>query len=141
MRRHITAIALLGTLAFGTAAQADYEAGVSAYENRHYEAAFDYFLEEAQNDHLDAQVRLGHMYWRGEGTARNLVRAGMWLTVAYLSGRTELVGPLEELRGDMSEGQLVMAERMAIEWVVGEAPDTENLYQIQDQYGLPEEQL
>lgn len=109
-----------------------YEAGLAAYEAQNYRAAFNSFLEAARDDdHHEAQVRLGRMYVQGRGTARDLVRGYMWLTVAYLRGDMALSDELNEIRREMTEPQIVASERQAIEWVVGEEPEVEDLYQLE----------
>ncbi len=128
----MTLAAALVLAAVPAQANPTYEAGVAAYDSQNFRAAFNSFLESARDDdHHEAQIRLGRMYTAGRGTAQDLVRGYMWLTVAYLRGDMALSDELAEIRLEMTEQQIVASERLAIEWVVGEEPTTEDLYQLE----------
>lgn len=67
------------------AAVADgYEAGVSAYQQGNYLKAKSIFKRLAQQGHVESQVRLGELYDKGKGVARNFEKAVKWYRIAAL---------------------------------------------------------
>jgi TPR repeat protein len=109
-------IAVLVSLA-GTAS-AEYERGLSQYEQGNYERALMEFRTDANIGHTQAMRKLGEMYLAGEGVdSPDLIQAVKWLTLAYLQGDTELVATLETIREDISESQLVAGEQAALQWL------------------------
>lgn len=115
----IKTLAFLSLLIAGPAALADYDQATAAYEAGDYAVAFSGFQEAAEENHTQAQARLGELYRDGRGTEQDMVRAHMWMTVAYLRGASELRASLAEMRQSMSEGQISQSERLAIEWFEG----------------------
>lgn len=121
--RIIKILALVSLMTQGSIALADYDRAATAYEAGDYAAAFAGFRDAAMENHTQAQARLGELYRDGRGVGQDLVRAHMWMTVAYLRGASELRTPLSTMRAAMSEGQVAQSERMAIEWVEGGVSD------------------
>lgn len=117
--RIIKALAFVSLMIPGTVVLADYDQAAAAYEAGDYAAAFAGFREAAMENDTQAQARLGAMYRDGRGTDQDLVRAHMWMTVAYLRGASELRTPLSTMRQTMSEGEVAQSERLAIEWFEG----------------------
>ncbi|MEX1198388.1 MAG: hypothetical protein WEB57_11090 [Pseudohongiellaceae bacterium] len=115
----INILAFVALITAGPAALAGYDEAAAAYEAGDYEAAFAGFQEAAQENHRQAQARLGELYRDGRGTEQDVVRAHMWMTIAYLRGASELRNPLATMRETMGEGQVAQSERMAIEWFEG----------------------
>jgi len=122
-----TALLLAVSLAH---ANSSYDAGKAAYEAQNYSAAFGHFFTAAnEDDHHQSQLEVGRLYAAGRGVAADLTQGYKWLTIAYLRGMTTLSDELAELRQEMTEPQVVEAERLAIEWVVGEGEDPFDIYQ------------
>lgn len=112
----ILSMAVLMSVA-GTAA-AEYERGLTQYEQGNYERAMMEFRTDANIGHTQAMRKLGEMYLAGEGIENpDPVQAVKWLTLAYLQGDTELVATLETVREDISESQLVAGEQAALQWL------------------------
>lgn len=112
----LLSIAMLMSLA-GTAT-AEYERGLSQYEQGNYDRALMEFRTDANIGHTQAMRKLGEMYLAGEGVENpDPVQAVKWLTLAYLQGDTELVTTLESIREDISESQLVAGEQAALDWL------------------------
>lgn len=129
--KYLISLAAALLLAVGVAhANSSYEAGKAAYEAQNYSAAFSHFFTAANEDnHQQSQLEVGRLLVAGRGIASDLTQGYKWLTIAYLRGMSELSDELAEVRRDMAESQVVEAERLAIEWVVGEAEDPFDIYQ------------
>jgi TPR repeat protein len=118
-RSIISTLTFLSLMAAGSTVLADYDSGLAAYEAGDYDVAFISFAEAAEQNHAQAQARLGELFRDGRGTERDLVQAHMWMTIAYLRGESNVRDSLAALRSDMSEGDVALSERLAIEWVEG----------------------
>ena len=94
----LLSIAVLMSLA-GTAT-AEYERGLSQYEQGNYDRALMEFRTDANIGHTQAMRKLGEMYMAGEGVeSPDPVQAVKWLTLAYLQGDSELVSTREHSSG------------------------------------------
>lgn len=121
--RIIKILAFASLMAPGAMVLADYDQAAADYEAGDYAAAFAGFQEAARENDTQAQARLGELYRDGRGAEQDVVRAHMWMTIAYLRGATELRTSLSTMRQTMSEGQVAQSERMAIEWFEGGVSD------------------
>ncbi len=121
--RIIKILSFITLTAAATSVLADYDQAMDAYEAGDYDTAFSEIQAAAQENDARAQAQLGRMYEKGEGTDRDVMRAHMWMTVAYLRGQRELREPLAAMRERMSDGQIAQAERLAIEWYEGGVSD------------------
>ena len=70
------------------AAQADFDAGMTAYQNGDYETAFEEFERLAEKDIVLAQTNLGYMYSLGEGVEQDLEKSAYWFREAAKNGST-----------------------------------------------------
>jgi uncharacterized protein len=66
--------------------QADFNAGVAAYEKGNYKAAFDEWLPLAQNNDPAAMRNIGHIYRRGLGVGQDYKKAMTWYKRAATLG-------------------------------------------------------
>lgn len=67
----ILALPVLLILLLGNVAQADYRAGLTAYQNKDFETAAREWTPLADAGHMYALYNLGWMYKKGEGVARS----------------------------------------------------------------------
>ena len=71
-----------------TEESSNYDAGIAAYERRHYEMAIYDFEQRAMQGDPVAQFCLGYMYKHGKGIAQNNKKAIEWYTKAAKQGYT-----------------------------------------------------
>ena len=74
--------ARIGRLAYETGKRYAYGYGVE----RDLEKAFEYYLAGAEAGYVKAEAQVGHCYWNGEGTVRDLSEAAYWFERAALHG-------------------------------------------------------
>ena len=75
--------------------------------------ALKWFLLAAKKDVRDAQVYLGGMYHRGQGTARDDVRAYLWLSIAASRGDYAAERNLDIVAMSLTDADLGRARAMA----------------------------
>lgn len=81
-------ILAVGLVAGPVAVAADYYAGLEAYEQGDYETAVREWKPLAAEGHVEAQYRLGRLYFRGEGV-RDDGEAARWYREAAEQGHAE----------------------------------------------------
>ncbi len=74
-----------------------FEAGVSAYESKHYKEAYDLFVDSAQKEDASAMVNLGVMAMQGKGCARDIEAAKQWFGKAALQGSMHAMMSLAQI--------------------------------------------
>ena len=74
-----------------------FEAGVSAYESKHYKEAYDLFVDSAQKEDAGAMVNLGVMAMQGKGCARDIEAAKQWFGKAALQGSMHAMMSLAQI--------------------------------------------
>jgi TPR repeat protein len=81
-------VAVLATIALAWSCPlfADFAKGKAAYDRKDYATAFSEWSESAQRGDRQSQVRLGLMYFRGEGIARDEAKAAAWYRKAAEQG-------------------------------------------------------
>jgi len=87
---------------------------------RHPATAAEWYRRAAGQDHMLAQIRLGFMYRRGEGVARDLVQAYLWAALAARqeSHLQKVADALRQaLAAEMTPAQIAEAKRLAGVWV------------------------
>ena len=72
------ALAVVAIMWLTGEAQADFAAGVRAYDAGDYETAYREWLPLARNNDAAAQRNIGHLYRYGKGVARDPVEAAKW---------------------------------------------------------------
>lgn len=70
------------------ATRADFDTGMTAYQNGDYEIAFAEFERLAERGIVLAQTNLGYMYSLGEGVEQDLEKSAYWFRKAAESGST-----------------------------------------------------
>ena len=85
-QKAILALLILSTLLLSSAARADFEKGMIAYENKDYATAFIEWMPLADTGDRQAQYNLGLMYKRGRGVPQSDNTAIMWLKMSAESG-------------------------------------------------------
>ena len=106
----IVAAQILGS----AAAFADpWEDGMAAYNRGDYVPAIRLFRPLAEQGNAKAQHLIGMMYHRGQGVARNSVRALAWFSVAAKRGDREAEATMREVSNTMTPEQISEAREMA----------------------------
>jgi TPR repeat protein len=90
-----------------------WEDGMAAYNRGDYAPAIRLFRPLAQAGNARAQHLLGVMYHRGQGVARNTVRAMAWFSVAAKHGDREAQATLSEVSKTMTPDEIAQARDMA----------------------------
>jgi TPR repeat protein len=86
---------------------------MAAYNRGDYVPAIRLFRPLAEQGNAKAQNVLGVMYRRGEGVARNSLRAFMWFSRAAARGDARAKAELREVSQTMSPQELSQAREMA----------------------------
>ncbi len=79
---------------FVSAARADFDVGLAAYEEGDYAAALRAWRPLANEGDLDAQFYLGEMHLQGKGVPRDFKQAADWLGKAAEAGHPRAQGTL-----------------------------------------------
>ena len=90
-----------------------WEDGMAAYNRGDYAPAIRLFRPLAQAGNAKAQHLLGVMYHRGQGVARNTVRAMAWFSVAARHGDREAQASVQEVSKSMTPDEISQARDMA----------------------------
>lgn len=80
------------------------------------EKAFSYCKQSAQQGHVLAQVRLGIMYKKGEGTKKNLTRGLMWLNIASNKKNSFAIKMRKKIKEKMTASQIQTSSDLASNW-------------------------
>ena len=99
-------------LGIGGALAGPWEDGMAAYNRGDYMPAIRLFRPLAQQGNPKAQSVIGVMYRRGEGVARNPVRALMWFSMAAKRGDARAKAELHDVSRDMTPAEITEAEAM-----------------------------
>jgi TPR repeat protein len=90
-----------------------WEDGMAAYNRGDYVPAIRLFRPLAEQGNAKAQNLLGVMYRRGQGVARNSVRAFVWFSRAASRGDASAKVELREVSQTMKPEELAQAREMA----------------------------
>jgi TPR repeat protein len=90
-----------------------WEDGMAAYNRGDYVPAIRLFRPLAEQGNAKAQNLLGVMYRRGQGVARNSVRAFVWFSRAAARGDATAKAELREVSQTMKPEELAQAREMA----------------------------
>lgn len=74
-----------------------FEAGVSAYETKAYDKAYNLFVDSAEHENADAMVNLGIMAMQGKGCPRNIEAAKQWFGKAAERGSMHAMMSLAQI--------------------------------------------
>ena len=95
---------------------AEYSRGIEVLRNNENENARNIFLALANRGHLNAQVKLGWMHFRIQGTRRDDIFSHMWFNLAAKRGHEEAIRLKAEIEG-MTPQQIAEAEQDAQNWL------------------------
>jgi TPR repeat protein len=105
----VMAVQILG----GTYAVAGpWEDGMAAYNRGDYVPAIRLFRPLAAAGNARAQSVLGVMYRKGQGVAKSVPRAFMWLSLASARGDARAKAELQEVSRSMTADELAQANEM-----------------------------
>jgi len=90
-----------------------WEDGMASYNRGDYVPAIRLFRPLAEQGNAKAQSALGGMYRRGQGVARNSVRAFLWFSRAAARGDARAKAELREVSQIMTPEELSQAREMA----------------------------
>jgi TPR repeat protein len=90
-----------------------WEDGMAAYNRGDYMPAIRLFRPLAEQGNAKAQNVLGVMYRKGEGVARNSVRAFLWFNRAAARGDARAKAELRDVSQTMTAEELSQARKMA----------------------------
>ena len=90
-----------------------WEDGMTAYNRGDYVPAIRLFRPLAEQGNAKAQNVLGVMYRRGQGVARNSVRAFVWFSRAAAHGDATAKAELRDVSQTMTPEELAQASEMA----------------------------
>ena len=113
MKRMIVGILAAQILGTASVVAGPWEDGTAAYNRGDYVPAVRLFRPLAEQGNAKAQNMLGVMYRRGQGVARNSVRAFMWFSRAAARGDARAKAELREVSQTMSPQELSQAREMA----------------------------
>jgi TPR repeat protein len=100
-------------LGIPSAVAGPWEDGMAAYNRGDYLPAIRLFRPLAEQGNPKAQSVLGAMYRRGQGVARNPIRALMWLSFAAKRGDAKARAGLRDLSQAMAPEEISTARAMA----------------------------
>lgn len=116
MRRSIViAGAIVAAQIWGTSGgfAGPWEDGMAAYNRGDYMPAIRLFRPLAEQGNAKAQHLIGVMYHRGQGVARNPVRALAWFSVAAKHGDREAEATMRDVSKAMTTQEISEAREMA----------------------------
>lgn len=95
-------------------AQAQYELGEYYHDHqpRDLPQALHWYEQASLQGHADAQLRLGSMFWHGEGVPANPLQAYIMLKMAAVNGSEDAMDSADEVADGMSREQLEHANRV-----------------------------
>ena len=111
MKRALLAIVL--SVMVGQPALADFDSGMAAYRAHDFKQAFEEFYQEAVQGHETAQFNVGVLYYRGEGTERDLVKAFSWIELSTQHGDNQNIQAQEVLILSLSPTQVLSGHSVA----------------------------
>ena len=106
-------IAAAQILGIAGAVAGPWEDGMAAYNRGDYVPAMQVFRALAEQGNAKAQSVLGVMHRRGEGVARNSVRAFVWFSRAAARGDARAKAELRDVSQTMTPEELSQAQAMA----------------------------
>jgi TPR repeat protein len=90
-----------------------WEDGMASYNRGDYMPAIRLFRPLAEQGNAKAQHLIGVMYHRGEGVARNSVRAFAWFSLAAAHGDRDAKAKLRNVSKTLTAKELAQAKEMA----------------------------
>jgi peptidoglycan hydrolase-like protein with peptidoglycan-binding domain len=112
----LAAVLALAVLAVATPALADYNAGITAYQNSDYATAQRELQPLADRGDPRAQRVVGLMYRDGLGVQKDLIRAYMWFDLAAQRNQYGAAQLRDEVAQQMLPWQVDEAKKMVAAW-------------------------
>jgi len=114
MRKLVMAGGLLAAQILGGACAlaGPWEDGMAAYNRGDYVPAIQLFRPLAAAGNSKAQSVLGVMYSKGQGVAKSVPHAFMWLSLASARGDARAKAELRKVSRSMTAGELTQARAM-----------------------------
>ncbi len=95
--------------------EAQYELGEYFYnapQGRDVAQALYWYEQASLKGHADAQLRLGTLFWQGEGVPANKVQAYILLKMSAVNGSEEAMDNADQLTTEMNRDELTRANRV-----------------------------
>ena len=105
----------LALLSAASAAAAELETGLRAYEQRDYPTALNALTAAATSD-ADAQYLLGRLYAAGNGVVQDFIEAYKWYSLAAAGGQRLAPVVRDVLAERMTAEQIAAAQELAKNW-------------------------
>ena len=105
---------VVGVRSVGVADQ--FQDATWAYEAGDYTTAINLWRPLAEQGNALAQMIIGIMYEDGQGLARDLVRAHMWLNLAGANGNKDARRSRDRIARQLTPAQVATAQKLAREW-------------------------
>src|SRR5215470_17773571 len=112
----LVAVLTLAVLAAATPALADYNAGITAYQNRDYATAQRELQPLADRGDPRTQRLVGLMYRDGLGVRKDLIRAYMWFDLAAQRNQYGAAQLRDQVAQQMLPWQIDEAKKMVAAW-------------------------
>jgi len=110
------ALAQCRAFAEGGDAEAQYELGEYFHDGqlqpRDLAQALHWYEQASLQGHAGAQLRLGLLFWHGEGVPANPVQAYVVLKMAAVNGSDDALDSADQIAGQMSRDELARANRV-----------------------------
>ncbi len=104
------------TLLSAGQALADFQSGLTAYNNQNFAQAVDLWTAEASQGDVNSQFNLGLMFEKGvEGYPKDLSAAYAWYRLAASQGAAQAQQAIERIEPIMTAGQIADGNQKAIE--------------------------
>ena len=91
-------------------AQADYSSAVKAYNEKQFPEAMQEFQRTAALGHKNSQLKIGIMYFQGEGVTKNIIDAYAWTALSAEDNNASSVRIKDAMFSKMSEQQKIDAD-------------------------------
>lgn len=65
--------------------------GQADFKDGNYTQAFEQLQPLAEKNNADAQYAIGYMYYYGQGTQKNIIRAQQWIRKAASQGQVQAI--------------------------------------------------
>lgn len=85
-------------------------------------AAFNLFLQAAEQGHVGAQLNLAFIYGTGRGVPKDMVEAYKWFTLAARQGDASAMSNLKHYEQQMAPLQIEEGRKRALEFVASHEP-------------------
>lgn len=114
--KYISVIVFCFTLC-SVVAKADFDSGVAAFDNKEYKVAFKELMLVAEQGNHSAQIRIGSMYFEGQGVAQNYVLAHMWFNISRANGNENASYWRGQAASKLTPELIYRSQLMAGEWM------------------------